>query len=122
MTALDPRAPVIVGTGQLTYKHSPPSPAAAAAEAVRVAVVDANVVELATKIQAIGVVDPFSWPVVDPGALVRAELGLADDVHSLKSAIGGTGPIVLLGALATGSATATWTALRSSAPRSCPSS
>ncbi len=97
--ALDPRAPVVVGAGQLTVKDAPPSPAAMAAEAVRAAAADAGA-DVLPRVQALGVVDPFSWPVVDPGALVRAELGLADDVHSLKSAIGGTGPIVLLGALA----------------------
>lgn len=90
---------VIVGAGQVSRRADPPSPVALTAEAVRAAAADAGA-DVLPRVQALAVVDPFSWPVTDPGALLRTELGLADDVASLKSAIGGTGPIVLLGALA----------------------
>jgi acetyl-CoA C-acetyltransferase len=90
---------VIAGAAQITRRTAPPSPVALTAEAVRAAVEDtgANVLP---SVQALAVVDPFSWPVTDPGALLRDELGLPGTVHSLKSAIGGTGPVLLLGALA----------------------
>lgn len=92
---------VIVGAAQVTRRADPPSPAALAAQAIRDAATDAGAANLLDAVQSLAIVDPFSWPVTDPGALVRDELGLPDTVASLKSAIGGTGPVVLLGALAT---------------------
>ncbi len=88
---------VIVGAGQLSVRADPPAPAVLAAEAARAAAADAAA-DVLSRVQAVAVVDPFSWPVVDPGALICAELGIA--ATTLKSAIGGTGPLVLLGALA----------------------
>ncbi|HEX6389343.1 MAG TPA: hypothetical protein VFZ89_07850 [Solirubrobacteraceae bacterium] len=87
---------VIAGAAQLSCRADPPSPVALAAEVARAASADAGA-DLLPRVQAVAVVDPFSWPVVDPGALVCAELGIA--AATLKSAIGGTGPLVLLGAL-----------------------
>lgn len=88
-----------MGAGQVSRRVDPPSPVALTAEAVREAAADAGA-DVLPRVQALAVVDPFSWPVTDPGALLRAELGLGDEVASMKSAIGGTGPVVLLGALA----------------------
>jgi acetyl-CoA C-acetyltransferase len=93
------RRVVIVGAGQLSCRADPPAPVVLAAEAARAAATDSGA-DVLGRIQAIAVVDPFTWTVVDPGALLRDELGLGPDVATLKSAIGGTGPLVLLGALA----------------------
>jgi len=90
---------VIAGAGQLSCRADPPAPVVLAAQAARAAAQDSGADVLA-RVGAIAVVDPFTWQVTDPGALLRAELGLGEDVATLKSAIGGTGPLVLLGALA----------------------
>ena len=45
-------------------------------------------------------VDLFSWPVPDPGALLAAELGITPR-ETLTTARGGTSPIILLSGLAT---------------------
>ncbi len=91
---------VIAGAGQLSCRADPPAPVVLAAQAARAAAEDAGA-DVLPRVQAIALVDPFTWPVTDPGALLRAELGLDQAVATLKSAIGGTGPLVLLGALAT---------------------
>jgi acetyl-CoA C-acetyltransferase len=92
------RRVVIAGAAQQTVRDDAPSPAALAAEVARTAAADSGA-DVLGRVQAIAVVDPFSWTVTDPGALIRDELGLGAEVATLKSAIGGTGPLVLLGAL-----------------------
>jgi acetyl-CoA C-acetyltransferase len=91
---------VLVGAGQLSCRSDAPAPVVMAAEAARAAAADSGR-DVLSRVQAVAVVDPFSWPVADPGALLRDELGLDPGVATLKSAIGGTGPVLLLGALAT---------------------
>ena len=91
---------VLVGAGQLSCHSDPPAPVVMAAQAARAAAADSGA-DVLGRVQAIAVVDPFSWPVSDPAALLRDELGLDAGVTTLKSAIGGTGPVLLLGALAT---------------------
>ena len=49
------------------------------------------------RVQSVAVVDGFSWPAPDPARIVCADLGLGAGVESLRSALGGTGPIALLG-------------------------
>ena len=97
--SLDPRTPVLVGAGQVTDREGAlPSPVALMVAAVRAAVEDAAVggAALLARVQSVGVVDLFSWPVPDPAAGLAAELGLQPR-ETVISARGGNGPIALLG-------------------------
>ncbi|MGE4426227.1 MAG: acetyl-CoA acetyltransferase [Solirubrobacteraceae bacterium] len=104
MTAIDPRTPIIVGVGQVTYRRGsdPGSPLDLMVEASRLAADDAGSGgdALLRRTEAISVVDVFSWQTPDPGALLGDALGLSPR-ETVRSVIGGNGPIALLGDLAT---------------------
>lgn len=102
VSTIDPRTPVIVGTGQIG--HRPPrgevtaaSPLDLMVEASRAAVADAGTGgdALLAKVDSVGIVDVFCWPVPDPGALVARELGIAPR-ETVRTVIGGNGPVALL--------------------------
>lgn len=98
---LDPRTPVIVGTGQVTHRKSDEGEATALsmmAEATRRAAEDAGG-DLLPKVQLVGAVETFSWPVLDPGKRLADELGLAPR-ETTVSARGGTSPVEQLGDIA----------------------
>lgn len=100
MTTVDPRTPVIVGTGQVTQLRGSgsASPLELMAEAARRAADDAGAHggALLQRVQSVGLVDIFSWPVPDPGALLATELGSAPR-ETVRTVIGGNSPIALLG-------------------------
>lgn len=104
VTSVDPRTPVIVGTGQVTQLRGSgtASPLELMTEAARVAADDAgpNGAALLQRAESVGLVDIFSWPVPDPGALLAAELGIAPR-ETVRTVIGGNSPIALLGDAAT---------------------
>src|SRR3954447_2635875 len=89
-------APVIAGAGQVSGLDGA-SPLDLMREAALAADRDAGggVLE---RVQSIGVVDCFSWPVPDPGARLAEELRLSPR-ETVKSVLGGNGPIALLGDL-----------------------
>jgi acetyl-CoA C-acetyltransferase len=102
MTPADPRAPVIVGTGQVTehpLDGRAPSPLALMEEAARLAAADAGAGEaVLSRAATVAVVDAFSWPVPDPGALLAEALAIRPQ-ETVRSLISGTSPIELLGDL-----------------------
>src|SRR5690606_34035409 len=49
---------------------------------------------------SVGVVDVFSWPVPDPGALLADALGITPD-ETVRTVVGGNSPIALLADAAT---------------------
>ncbi|WP_320670287.1 acetyl-CoA acetyltransferase [Patulibacter defluvii] len=103
MSTVDPRTPVLVGTGQVTHRPGadPTSPLDLMVEAARRAAADAGPGgdALLAGVESVAVVDVFSWPIPDPGTLVATELGLSPR-ETVRSVIGGNGPIALLGDLA----------------------
>ncbi|MFA4927396.1 MAG: hypothetical protein WC558_02685 [Patulibacter sp.] len=100
MTSVDPRTPVIVGTGQLTQLRGTGTagPLELMTAAARMAADDAGPhgAALLERVQSVGLVDIFSWPVPDPAALLAAELGIAPR-ETVRTVIGGNSPIALLG-------------------------
>ncbi|WP_354697807.1 hypothetical protein DSM112329_03452 [Paraconexibacter sp. AEG42_29] len=101
MSAIDPRTPVLVGAAQITQRPGDgdaPSTPALLAQAARAALADAGD-GIGERVDAVAIVELFSWPVPDPGAWLSAELGLTPS-ETLVSARGGNGPTALLGALA----------------------
>lgn len=97
---MDPRTPVLVGAGQVTHRpgDGDVSPLELMARAARAAEEDAGAPGLLRRAGSVAVVDLFSWPAPDPGALLAAELGAAPR-ETVRAARGGTGPLVLLGDL-----------------------
>src|SRR3954469_9095034 len=89
-------APVIAGAGQVSGLDGA-SPLDLMREAALAADRDAGggVLE---RVQSIGVVDCFSWPVPDPGAALADELKLSPR-ETVRTVLGGNGPIALLGDL-----------------------
>lgn len=84
MSTIDPRTPVLVGTGQVTDRPAKGeittrSPLDLMVEAARAAAADAGPGgdALLGKVESLGIVDIFCWGVPDPGALVARELGIA---------------------------------------------
>jgi acetyl-CoA C-acetyltransferase len=103
VTTLDPRTPVIVGTGQITHRPDDgdvPPPLDLIEEATRRAAADAGARggELLGALDVAGIVEIISWPVPDPAALLAARLG-ASPRETVRTARGGNGPIALLGHL-----------------------
>ena len=99
---LDPRTPVLVGAGQLTHRDGTvPPPLELMVAAARAAAADAGAGgdALLARAQSVAVVDLFSWPVPDPGALLARELGLRP-AETVRCARGGNGPVALLSDLA----------------------
>lgn len=106
MTPRDPRAPVLVGAGQVTHRPSdhdaPPSTPELLALAARAALADAGTAAgttLLAQAEVVGVVDVFSWSAPDPAAVLASDLGLSG-VQTVVTTVGGNGPIALLGTLA----------------------
>src|SRR3954453_12581470 len=89
-------APVIAGAGQVSGLDGA-SPLDYMREAAIAADRDAGG-GLLERVESIGVVDCFSWPVPDPGAALAEELGLSPR-ETVKTVLGGNGPITLLGDL-----------------------
>lgn len=101
MSAIDPRAPVLVGAAQVTHRPTDgqtPSTPELLVRASRAALTDAGG-DLDARVDAVAIVELFSWPAPDPAAWLSAELGLTPS-QTLMSARGGNGPTALLGALA----------------------
>jgi acetyl-CoA C-acetyltransferase len=100
VSTVDPRTPVIVGTGQVTQLRGSGSagPLELMTAAARAAADDAGPrgASLLERVESVGLVDIFSWPVPDPGALLAAELGLSPH-ETVRTVIGGNSPIALLG-------------------------
>jgi acetyl-CoA C-acetyltransferase len=103
VTTLDPRAPVLVGLGEVVRRpgdDGPTEPAALMAEAVRAAVADADAGDtLLGCVDVLGAVPSAAWVDGDPGRRVAELLGL--DVPTLRSSMqGGNGPQLLVNVLA----------------------
>ncbi|SLF96161.1 acetyl-CoA acetyltransferase [Mycobacteroides abscessus] len=80
--ALDPRTPVLVGTGQVNQRTDAdtpfseiPEPIDLMEQAARLAAGDAGVAELLGAIDTISVANIFSWKYRDPGVLLGERLG-----------------------------------------------
>lgn len=102
--ASDPRAPVLIGLGEVVHRPGDPAPentepAAYMAEAIRAAVADAGA-DVLGAIEAIGVAPSAAWTDGDPGRRVAELLG-RDDVRTLRGSMqGGNGPQLLVNELA----------------------
>ena len=89
-------APVIAGAGQVS-RRGDASPLELMCEAALAADADAGGGLLA-RVGSVAAVDCFSWPVPDPGAALAGELRLAPR-ETVRTVVGGNGPIALLGDL-----------------------
>jgi acetyl-CoA C-acetyltransferase len=88
----DPRTPVIVGVGQLTYRgDDAPEPVDLLASAATRAIEDSGAAGLVAAVDSIRVVRLLSWRYRDPAALVAARLG-ARPRHTLYTTDGGHTP------------------------------
>ncbi len=99
---LDPRTPVIVGVAQRTWRDGDaPDPIEMCAEVVSVAAADAGPGDrLLARAASFAVVDIASRRWADPAALVAARLALAPG-ETLRTELGGDGPLLLLSDIAT---------------------
>ncbi len=97
MSSVDPRAPVIVGGGQITHRDdsAPLSPLELMSEAANTALADSGSGDIAGRVESVAITDCISWPVPDPGRGLAVALGLRP-AETVKSAIAGTSPIELL--------------------------
>jgi acetyl-CoA C-acetyltransferase len=92
-TAVDPRAPVIVGAAQVNGERDTDSPIALAARAARLAAQDAGADDrLLVKADSYRHVATICWPYTDEAALVAAELGGSPRETIRTAALGGDGP------------------------------
>jgi acetyl-CoA C-acetyltransferase len=89
-------APVVAGAGQVSRVEGA-SPLDLMREAALAADEDAGG-GLLDRVESVGVVDCFSWPVPDPGAALASELRISPR-ETVRTTIGGNGPIALLGDL-----------------------
>jgi acetyl-CoA C-acetyltransferase len=89
---LDPRTPVIIGTGQLNQRVDRGAPALEPvelmAEALRSAEADAGTTGVLARADSVRVLCELSWRYADPGALVAERLGAAPR-HTLYTVMGG---------------------------------
>jgi acetyl-CoA C-acetyltransferase len=97
---VDPRTPVLIGTGQLSHRvdrgEAPLEPVDLVVEAARRAATDTGAGDAAlTGIDAIHIVSMLSWRYRDPGALVAERVGAAPRDTSL-SGMGGNSPQTLV--------------------------
>lgn len=105
MPAFDPRAPVLVGAGQITVRPEEdgrPTALALMAEAARRAIADAGEAagdRLRRRLGSIAVVESVSLPLPDPAALLAAELR-TDPGETVLALTGGNAPVALLADLA----------------------
>ena len=99
--ALDPRTPVIVGVAQRTWRDGDaPDPIEMCAEVVSAAAADAGAGDrLLKRAGSLATVDIASRRWADPAALVAARLGLAP-AETLRTELGGDGPLLLLSDIA----------------------
>jgi acetyl-CoA C-acetyltransferase len=93
----DPRAPVIVGAGQVTHREknggAAAEPVALAARALRAAAQDSGAGEtLLRRAESVRCVAITSWRYPDAAALVAADLGIAPPETVQTNAFGGDGP------------------------------
>jgi acetyl-CoA C-acetyltransferase len=95
MSREDPRAPVIVGAGQVSDHSEELSPLELMVEATRRAVSDSGSERILDELGSIHGVDSLSWPAADPGRALAEELGL-DPAGTVRSRIGGNSPLALL--------------------------
>lgn len=103
--SIDGRTPVLVGAGQITHRPTDgpvPSTPELLEIAARTALADTGETgdALSVRMDAVAVVDLFSWTVPDPAAALATALGITPR-ETVLSARGGNGPVALLGALAT---------------------
>ncbi|HYD08590.1 MAG TPA: acetyl-CoA acetyltransferase [Acidimicrobiales bacterium] len=92
--ALDPRTPVLVGTGQLSQKVAPEEalePIDMMAEAARRAAEDAGAPGMLAAVDSVRIVALLSHRYRDPGALVGARIG-ASPRETALSPMGGNSP------------------------------
>lgn len=96
MPTIDPRTPVLVGSGQLTHTERTGSatPLGLAAGAAATALRETGG-RLRERVDTVGFVNSISLPVADPAALLAAELSLTPR-HTVATTISGTSPIELL--------------------------
>lgn len=105
MPDFDPRAPVLVGAGQITVRpdeDGEPTALGLMAEAARRALADSGegaADALRRRIGSIAVVESLSLPLADPAALLAPELRAAPAETAL-AVTGGNAPIALLAGLA----------------------
>lgn len=92
---MDPRTPVLVGGGQITWRETPPEPVDMLAAAVRAAAEDAGAPGLAEAVESVRIPRILSWKYRDPGALVGERLG-APVRHSVHTGDGGSYPQALV--------------------------
>lgn len=92
MTSINPRTPVLVGTGQFSNRvdRGEPvlEPVDLMVEALRRAERDTGVAGVAAAADSVRVLRQLSWRYRDPGLLVGQRLGL-DDPESIYTAMGG---------------------------------
>jgi acetyl-CoA C-acetyltransferase len=92
LAVTDPRAPVLVGVGQLTVRDGEPlSPLELMERAARAAAEDAGAPGLLADVQRLAVVDAISQPLRDPGARLAQRLG-ARPAETTRSGLGGNSP------------------------------
>jgi acetyl-CoA C-acetyltransferase len=93
MTVVDPRTPVLIGTGQVTHRAAglddSLSPIQLIAEACRRAAADAGLSSM-PNVDSIRVVSLLSWRYYDPARFVAAELGITSKEHAYTSSGGNT--------------------------------
>lgn len=96
-TAVDPRAPVIVGAAQVNRDASGEDPIALAAHAARLAADDAGGgAALLAAADSYRHVATICWPYTDEAALVAAAVGGSPRETVRSAALGGDGPLRLL--------------------------
>jgi len=92
VNGLDPRAPVIVGVGQVNVgSPGAPEPADLLAEAASIAGRDSGTEQLLKSLDSVRVVKSLSWRYRDLGALVANRLG-ASPAHTVCTTEGGQTP------------------------------
>lgn len=101
MSNPDPRAPVIVGAGQITHRDDadPTTPLELMIAASRASLDDtgsSRPSRLLGAIDSVAVTHCLSWPAPDPARALADELG-ASPGETVRSMIAGTSPIELLG-------------------------
>ncbi|MEA3056571.1 MAG: acetyl-CoA C-acetyltransferase, partial [Actinomycetota bacterium] len=95
---IDPRTPVLVGTGQLLQKVDPEDalePVDMIAEAARRAADDAGAPGLLAAVDSVRIVSLLSWRYPDPGALVAERIG-ATPKQTAVTTMGGNSPQTLV--------------------------
>jgi acetyl-CoA C-acetyltransferase len=96
---MDPRAPVLVGVGQVVNRDGEVlEPLALMERSARLAAEDAGL--RLGRVQAVAVVDAISQALADPGAVLAQRLGITP-AETTRSGIGGNGPQLLVNQLAT---------------------